>query len=116
MRDNSRLFFQRIANFSQQLDIFRWCCRCFFNRFFFFCTHLVYGLHHQENDERDDDEIHNRSNKATISEDRALFFRRIQSSGYATDPQYAQKLIGVMSQLRGAAAKVDISRQMLEGL
>ena len=42
--------------------------------------------------------------------------RRIQSSGYATDPQYAQKLIGVMSQLRGAAAKVDISRQMLEGL
>lgn len=42
--------------------------------------------------------------------------RRIQSAGYATDPQYAQKLIGVMSQLRGAAAKVDISRQMLEGL
>lgn len=42
--------------------------------------------------------------------------RRIQSSGYATDPQYAQKLIGVMSQLRGTAAKVDISRQMLEGL
>ena len=42
--------------------------------------------------------------------------RRIQSSGYATDPQYAQKLIGVMSQLRDAAAKVDISRQMLEGL
>ncbi|MBB1624483.1 flagellar assembly peptidoglycan hydrolase FlgJ [Achromobacter sp. UMC71] len=42
--------------------------------------------------------------------------RRIQDAGYATDPQYAQKLIGVMSQLRGAAAKVDISRQMLEGL
>ncbi|MFY2834127.1 flagellar assembly peptidoglycan hydrolase FlgJ [Achromobacter xylosoxidans] len=42
--------------------------------------------------------------------------RRIQSAGYATDPQYAQKLIGVMSQLRGAAAKVDISRQLLEGL
>lgn len=42
--------------------------------------------------------------------------RRIQSAGYATDPQYAQKLIDVMSQLRGAAAKVDISRQMLEGL
>nr|WP_313659043.1 flagellar assembly peptidoglycan hydrolase FlgJ [Achromobacter ruhlandii] len=42
--------------------------------------------------------------------------RCIQSAGYATDPQYAQKLIGVMSQLRGAAAKVDISRQMLEGL
>ncbi|MFY2597568.1 flagellar assembly peptidoglycan hydrolase FlgJ [Achromobacter xylosoxidans] len=42
--------------------------------------------------------------------------RRVQSAGYATDPQYAQKLIGVMSQLRGAAAKVDISRQMLEGL
>lgn len=41
---------------------------------------------------------------------------RIQSAGYATDPQYAQKLIGVMGQLRGAAAKVDISRQMLEGL
>mgnify|MGYP002041242840 FL=1 len=42
--------------------------------------------------------------------------RRIQAAGYATDPQYAQKLIGVMGQLRGAAAKVDISRQMLEGL
>jgi flagellar protein FlgJ len=42
--------------------------------------------------------------------------RRIQDAGYATDPQYAQKLIGVMSQLRGAASKVEISRQMLEGL
>jgi len=42
--------------------------------------------------------------------------RRIQAAGYATDPQYARKLIGVMGQLRGAAAKVDISRQMLEGL
>lgn len=41
---------------------------------------------------------------------------RIQNAGYATDPRYAQKLIGVMSQLRGAAAKVDISRQILEGL
>ena len=28
--------------------------------------------------------------------------RRIQNSGYATDPQYAQKLIGIMNQLRGA--------------
>ena len=27
---------------------------------------------------------------------------RIQNSGYATDPQYAQKLIGIMNQLRGA--------------
>ncbi|WKK15483.1 flagellar assembly peptidoglycan hydrolase FlgJ [Achromobacter insolitus] len=42
--------------------------------------------------------------------------RRIQDAGYATDPKYAQKLIGVMSQLRGAASNVEISRQMLEGL
>ena len=42
--------------------------------------------------------------------------RRIQDAGYATDPQYAQKLIGVMGQLRGAASKVEISRRMLEGL
>lgn len=42
--------------------------------------------------------------------------RRIQEAGYATDPQYAQKLIGIMGQLRGAASKVEISRQMLEGL
>ncbi|MGB3430744.1 flagellar assembly peptidoglycan hydrolase FlgJ [Achromobacter sp.] len=42
--------------------------------------------------------------------------RKIQDAGYATDPQYAQKLIGVMGQLRGAASKVEISRQMLEGL
>ena len=32
--------------------------------------------------------------------------RRIQNSGYATDPQYAQKLIGIMNQLRGAARRI----------
>ncbi len=32
--------------------------------------------------------------------------RKIQDAGYATDPQYAQKLIGVMGQLRGAASRV----------
>lgn len=42
--------------------------------------------------------------------------RKIQDAGYATDPQYAQKLIGVMGQLRDAASRVEISRQMLEGL
>ena len=30
--------------------------------------------------------------------------RRIQNSGYATDPQYAQKLIGIMNQLRASRA------------
>ena len=33
--------------------------------------------------------------------------RRIQNSGYATDPQYAQKLIGIMNQLRGARARAS---------
>lgn len=42
--------------------------------------------------------------------------RKIQDAGYATDPRYAQKLIGIMGQLRGAASDVEISRQMLEGL
>ena len=42
--------------------------------------------------------------------------RRIQDAGYATDPRYAQKLIGIMGQLRGAASSVENSRQMLEGL
>lgn len=42
--------------------------------------------------------------------------RKIQDAGYATDPRYAQKLIGIMGQLRGAASKVENSRQMLEGL
>ncbi|MGV2866301.1 flagellar assembly peptidoglycan hydrolase FlgJ [Achromobacter sp. AGC39] len=42
--------------------------------------------------------------------------RKIQDAGYATDPRYAQKLIGIMGQLRGAASNVEISRQMLEGL
>ncbi len=42
--------------------------------------------------------------------------RKIQDAGYATDPRYAQKLIGIMAQLRGAASNVEISRQMLEGL
>lgn len=31
--------------------------------------------------------------------------RRIQAAGYATDPRYADKLIGVMGQLQGAAAR-----------
>ncbi|MGE8677707.1 MAG: flagellar assembly peptidoglycan hydrolase FlgJ [Achromobacter marplatensis] len=42
--------------------------------------------------------------------------RKIQDAGYATDPRYAQKLIGIMGQLRGAATQVENSRQMLEGL
>ena len=42
--------------------------------------------------------------------------RKIQDAGYATDPRYAQKLIGIMGQLRGAATRVENSRQMLEGL
>ena len=42
--------------------------------------------------------------------------RRIQDAGYATDPRYAQKLIGIMGQLRGAASNVENSRRMLEGL
>lgn len=42
--------------------------------------------------------------------------RKIQDAGYATDPRYAQKLIGIMGQLRGAASNVEKSRQMLEGL
>ena len=42
--------------------------------------------------------------------------RRIQDAGYATDPRYAQKLIGIMGQLRGAASSVENSRRMLEGL
>ena len=42
--------------------------------------------------------------------------RKIQDAGYATDPRYAQKLIGIMGQLRGAASRVENSRQMLEGL
>ncbi|WZB71068.1 flagellar assembly peptidoglycan hydrolase FlgJ [Achromobacter xylosoxidans] len=40
--------------------------------------------------------------------------RRIQNSGYATDPQYAQKLIGIMNQLRGAPR--GASTQKPEGL
>ncbi len=42
--------------------------------------------------------------------------RRIQDAGYATDPNYAQKLIGIMSQLRGNAARSEISSTPVDGL
>lgn len=42
--------------------------------------------------------------------------RRIQDAGYATDPQYAQKLIGIMSQFRGGPAASGFSSGIPEGL
>ena len=55
---------QLVADFAEELDIFRCSCRSF-GLFFFLLAERVHGLDHEEDTEGDDEEVHSRLDEVT---------------------------------------------------
>src|SRR5450830_1562528 len=72
------LFFQRITDFTQQDDIFRWCSRSGGRLFFLMARQIARFIdhaHHLENDENQNLKVDQNSQEMAVGENRAGLFR-----------------------------------------